>query len=412
MKSLAFIILFIFSSVTSASVWKANRSWTPEDIQDFSSWILSEEYHPMIFFSINSPYFGIESDCADAIIAARVIYSFQNNLPFILKTSKHNNDVITNKSDRFDNIENELERVKAFIHHIGQSIGTEGLARFNSYPVKLNQLKPGDFYITRWKINGTFIRHASMIKEILPTGHLILYSSTTPVKARELDIREGMPLHIIEAKPWGFKRFIPHEIDMTTPVTLLQDYSLEQYQILEESGKDHFFPRVIDELKTREDTLDENLRRRVRNLCSALKMRKREVEFTALYLKELGNRCLNRDEFDEHSTPSRDQSLLNGIKRLLYGWKKIRRSTHITKVSQEIQLALDYLIRKQRSLEAKSALNELCHIDLQINDNRVRFNLKHFFDLKMSSRISSHPNDEIAQRWGASGPKTSCKTYY
>lgn len=412
MKIHILALLILFSLSSTASIWQANRSWSQEDVQGFSDWIASHEYHPMIFFSKESPYFGLKSDCADAIIAAKVIYSFENNLPFILKTSKYSSDVITNQNKMFDHIENHLERLMAFIHYIGESVGTEALARFNSYPVSFSGLRPGDFYITRWKTNGSFIRHASMIKEILPTGHLVLYSSTTPVKARELDTREGMPLHVIEDRPWGFKRFISHEISMTIPSNQLNDYSTQQYDILTEAGKDHFFPRVIDQLKSEEDTLDGNLRRRVKNLCSALKLRQREVEYTIKYLEKVGNRCLNYSEYDEHSTPSRDQSLFNGIKRLLFGWKKIRRSSHLNKISQEVELALDHLLRKNNSSEGREALNELCHINLHLESKLYTFNLKNFFDLKRNSKISSHPNDSLASRWGASNQRTNCKTYY
>ncbi|WP_127714544.1 hypothetical protein [Halobacteriovorax sp. HLS] len=407
MKFILIILTFILSFSGTASVWDAQRNWNENDLISFSEWIRSESYNPLIFSSPTGAYFGTKTDCADAIIAAKVIYAFENGLNFKLKTSSYNSDIITNKTPLFDFLDNPHERVIAFIHYLGESIGTEALARFNSYPVDPREIRPSDFYVSRWKTNGEFVRHAYMIKDVLPTGHLKLYSSTTPVKVRELEVREGMPLHILSGRPWGFKRFLPLEISFETPI----DSSDKQYEMLEQYGDDHFFSRVVDELKTEEDTLDSNLKRRVKNLCSQLKLRKREIDFTQTYLEENSYRCMSYDEYNEHSTPSRDQSLQNGIKRLLYGWKKIRTSSYTQSISSEVVLALDYLLRKNTSLQAYESLNNLCSINLTLNGTTGQFNLKHFFDLKLKSKLSYHPNDSYEMRWGLEGKKTHCSSF-
>jgi hypothetical protein len=406
MKSIILAILILVPSSVFADVWTAERNWNEKDIERFSKWIQSDSYNPNIF-SESGPYKGIKTDCADAIIAAKVIFSYENKLNFKLKTSSYNTDIISQEINKFDHIDDQLEKVKSFIHYLGSSIGTEALARFNSYPISPKDIMPSDFYVSRWTSNGKFVRHAYMIKNVLPTGHLTLYSSTTPVKERELDVREGMPLHILSGSPWGFKRFLPLEINFDTP----SDYSDDQYDFLREAGEDFFFSRVLDELKVEEDTLDLNLKRRVKNLCSQLKVRKREVLNTQRYLRRISNRCMNYSEYEEHSTPSRDKSLLNGIKRLMYGWKKIRKSEHVSKVSSEVVIALDHILRKNDSSEARESLNKLCKIDLTLKENEVSFNLKNFFDLMLQSRISSHPNDSYEKRWGLRGKITHCSSF-
>ncbi|ATH08666.1 hypothetical protein BIY24_12120 [Halobacteriovorax marinus] len=406
MKIFLLLTLFI-SPLLQAKVWHSQSAWTQESSKEFSNWIASDEYNVNLF-QVGSKWENIKTDCADAIIAAQVIFAFERRIQFSLQLSEGSAHSITSDSHKFDQIQDDVQRVKSFIHYLGESIGTEGLARYNSYPIDLREIRPGDFYISRWKTNGNFIRHAAMIKEVLPTGHLVLYSSTTPVKVRELEVREGMPLHVLSGKPWGFKRIRPAAMS----VHELEDYSLNQYDLLNQVGEDSFFPRVIDHLKVEEDSLEENLKRRVRNLCSQLKLRNREINSTQIYLESIGHRCMNYSEYDEHSTPSRDKSLLNGIKRLLYGWKKIRRSNSATELSHELTSALDSILRKNDSDEARLELRKMCHIRLNLNGENLLYDLKNFFDLSMKGQISSHPNDTVAKRWGAPGQNTSCKSFY
>ena len=401
-------LLLVLNYSAYSQVWTSDTPWTEETSRDFSNWISSDSYSVNIFIDPTSPWYGIKSDCADAIIAAQVIYAAERGIEFTLKNDSTNRSTLTNKSTRFDSIEDKYERVKSFIHHIGNIIGTEGLARYNSYPVDPSALRPGDFYISRWQTNGEYIRHAEMIKEILPTGHLVLYSSTTPVKVRELDVREGMPLHILSGSPWGFKRIQPFIASSNT----LEDYSLSQYSLLTSAGDDFFFSRVTDLLKTEEDTLEGNLLRRVKNLCSQLKLRKREINSTQAYLERINHRCMNYSEYDEHSTPSRDKSLLNGIKRLLYGWKKIRKSSHAQNLSTRLSSGLDSLLRKNSSDGARDDLRSLCQVELNLQGQTASFDLKNFFDYSMRGSLSSHPNDSLARRWGAPGQKTSCQSFY
>ena len=407
MKLLLLSIFFIVTNQSHADVWTSERNWTADDVEKFSKWIESDNYHREIFSSNKSPYYGIKSDCADAIVATKAIYSFENKLNFKLKTSSEEKSIISNQTSRFDHEKNPLKRLKLFIHFLGQSIGTETLARYNSYPIDPKEIRASDFYVSRWKTNGSFVRHAYMIKGVTPTGHFLLYSSTTPVKVRELEIREGMPLHVFKDKPWGFKRFLPLEIDETNFV----NRSSRQYELLIEFGEDSVLQRITDLLKVEEDTLDKNLKRRVKNLCSQLMLREREINHTQNYLSKISNRCMNNAEYDEHSTPSRDTSLFNGIKRLLYGWKRIRNSDHVNKVSFEVSEALDYMLRRNNSTSGVENLNSLCNIRLNLNGKNLTFNLKNFFDLAQRKRLSYHPNDSIELRWGLTEEKTHCLHY-
>ncbi len=94
MKSIALVLLIMTCSLVHASVWTATRNWNEKDIEEFSKWIESDQYNPNIFKE-NGPYGGIKTDCADAIVAAKVLFSYENKLNFTLKTSSYNSDFRT-----------------------------------------------------------------------------------------------------------------------------------------------------------------------------------------------------------------------------------------------------------------------------------------------------------------------------
>jgi len=402
-KLIIYISLLIFSVNIRGAVWDSEFQWSKSWEERYSKWIESSEFNPNIFSSKVSPFYGIKSDCSDAIFAYRAIFSFKNKLNFKYKLY---GEIYSNSSNEFDHIQAPLDRLRAFIHKIGEVTGTESLARENSFSIELEDISPGDIYVSRWKRNGQYIRHAYLIKSILPTGHLVLYSSTTPVKVRKLAVRKGMPLHILSGEPWGFKRMKNHIQDDF-------EQSNSQYSLLAEVGDKYFFNRVVDILKKEEDTLEANLLRRIENLCIMLKDRALEVKSAIQYQNIINNRCMTSNEYHEYSTPSRDKSLINGIKRLMFGWKKINDRSDSVDVSSELAFGLNYLIRRERSDSARADHFKLCHVKLgSIKGKNRNFSLKTFYDGYQKKLISSNPNKSLASRWGLEKQRSSCSVFY
>jgi len=392
---LKFIIATLFSAQVLSAVWTSQRNWDENDLSNFRTWV-ENELPRDIFSNPSSPYYGIETDCADAIFGYMAIYSLENSLFYKIKLS--HNSYIDNNSTRFDHLP-EAQRIRALIHYIGQSAGTYALAYYNSYPVALREISAGDIYVTQWTKNGSTNRHAYLIKKFIPTGHFELYSSTTPVKVRKLALRKGMPLHLFEGSPWGFKRIAPYYMISKTR----SDYSTEQYKYRQKWGKS-FLNNLSKLLAEEDDSFNLNLKRRLENVCDMLQTREQEVNSSIHYQDKI-KRCMNSSEYYMYSTPSRDNSLLSAMTRLLVGWKKIRNQD--VEIDQEIYSALEFFLGKDKSAEAKEDLFNLCPLVIENSSMTMR----DFFLLKRAKKISSNPNDPLRRRWGLNAQASSCPRY-
>jgi hypothetical protein len=403
MKTLIIFILISMAQKSIASVWTANRDWNIEDEIKYSEWVKAN-LKVDIFSNKESLYFGIKTDCADAAMALRTIYAFEQKLPISFKDN--DGKFISNDSTSYDYLKSDLEKLKEMIRDIGENIGSETLADDNSYPIALAEIKPGDIYITKWK-NSTGIdtRHVYFIKDILPTGDLLLYSSTQPRAVRPLLARKGMPLHIIDGKPYGFKRF-KMGVHFQTPSL---DYS--QYNDLEK-GEVFYFSKVKSTHQMIKDTLSNNISERIENICVALQTRQDVILSTIEYKNQIQNRCLTKEEYTEYSTPSRDFNITNDIEKLMYGWRVIKQRGIQDQIPSETQLALDYLINKNNNPEALNALNTFCKVQFtKSNNQEITMSIRSYYERYRFGVISSNPNEIIDARWGFAKEVKDCPTY-
>ena len=84
MKHVLFVLslALTFSSINiQAAVWEDTQSWSLEYEQKFSAWMQSPAVKENMFTSASSPYYGINTDCADTAYALRAIFAFENKLP-------------------------------------------------------------------------------------------------------------------------------------------------------------------------------------------------------------------------------------------------------------------------------------------------------------------------------------------
>lgn len=392
------LIVSLFSSVTLAAVWSSEKQWDEKMEMDYSRWI-KEDLSANVFTDPASAYYGIKTDCADAVLVVRAIYSFENKLPF----SFYNVDgvVLNNQTKKYDHIEQE-RRIISFLNDLGDQISAESLALENTFSIHPKDIRPGDFYIVKWENNeGKTNRHAYLIKDILPTGNFILLSSTTPKTKRVLATRLGMPVQLFSSSPFGFRRFK----ERASKVLINDD--LTQYAWVK-LGEKEFYTRVKDLLKTEEDTYQKNFERRFSNICIALDVRKQVVE-EAIRLKN-GRRCFSSSEYDEYSTPSRDHNLLMEFMRIKNAWLTISNKKIAHDLTTEEVLGLDFFIGKQRGPEGQFALSKRCIVSITKSNGEVMaMNLKVFFERLSNGIVSSNPNDPIEARYGAaSSTQNSC----
>jgi hypothetical protein len=403
---IAVTTLLISSAVASAAIYEAKRSFQAADEILYSNWV-KDRVPQDIFSNPQSPYYGIKTDCADAAIALRAIYAYENQLSF--QFVENEGSLITEKTTRFDNISNQsIERLKAFIAFIGENVGSEVLAKDNTYPIELKGIRPGDLYITRWQnAKGQLTRHVYIIKDILPTGDLLLFSSTTPRAVRPFLPRKGMPLRIFKERPFGFRRF-QAKLNGNVAKEQLENYSNMQYEALK-LGEDKFFKLVKETLQNTADTLELNIQRRIENVCVALTTRVDVVEMALEAKLDLGKRCFSKDQYDEYSSPSRDRNIIQDIERLRYGYKTIVKNGMSVDLDPTTKLGLDYLIGENESTEALEAIKGLCSVGIDISlDRRVIMNISSFYKRYNAALVSSNPNDHLEARWGLERSKGIC----
>ncbi|MBN8542291.1 MAG: hypothetical protein J0L82_18010 [Deltaproteobacteria bacterium] len=112
--------------MASAQVWVATEAWDDQWEKEYGDWI-SNSFHERFF--LENEWAGIETDCADAVYAARVIFSFKNSLPFAISGSRDRQAQFANTTKDFDSILDPVERVKAFLDRINSQSDLDGFSR-------------------------------------------------------------------------------------------------------------------------------------------------------------------------------------------------------------------------------------------------------------------------------------------
>jgi hypothetical protein len=411
-----FITLFSLSS--TAMVWENKNTWNEDWENKYRQWVQKNMNREI--YKENGPLGEVKTDCADAVLASRIMFSYLHNLPFSISNPTGERidsyPFVHNELDKWDHIQDEQKRVVKFIEYIGDSVGTDFLARHATYSVKPELITSGDTYV--YKNGGT--RHSYVIKEIGPNGNQHLFWSTTPKKVRKLSTSVGLPGSGFDSSPWGYRRFRWPEFMGASESEIYEELgrSQRQYVLADQYGYHKVLKKIRDLLKVEDEELEEMLKRLVSNSCSALEDRVEIVNLAISYQKEI-NRCMNREEFDNYSTPSRDQKLKDHILEIIEIWKEAYVSGSTAGVSIEFQRALNYLagvgenrtIFSRRSDEDKVYLRKLCKVELP-TDKLGTFDLYDFYSLNKKNKISHNPNDNIFRRWGLKeGRRERCRNY-
>jgi hypothetical protein len=142
-KRLGLILLNFFIATTAhAAVWESKNNWSPEWEKKFQEWIQTS--WQVDFFSRktlpngqSNPYYGIQTDCADTVYTSRVIFAYENSLPFVVRDPSASGRTLSNKMARFDSQPN-LKRVKSFLNYIYDIVSTSSLPG-DTYPVAITR---------------------------------------------------------------------------------------------------------------------------------------------------------------------------------------------------------------------------------------------------------------------------------
>lgn len=402
-----------------AQVWTTTQSWDKEWEERYAQFVASYRVHQEIFIGEDSRYKGVRADCADAAFGFRIIFAYENGLPFAILNpsgSRSSSDPYRNfhnEIDRFDYIRDQDKRVIEFINYIGLSVGSENLTRQNTFPVALKKVTSGDMFTYRIKARfGKYIRHVYNIKKVNPTGSFNLIYSTQAVAEKGLPLmyRSERVFVNVPHSVWGFRRFRwPEYIGRpasTIPTSL--GYSEEQYVIAEREG-DNFFKYLTRLIRTQVETPEAKLKRSLNSLCTESKARIDYVNQGLDYLQRIGGRCMNYSEYDAYSTPARDAALKKTFEGAEDVYLEIVQNREDNQVDPRLFGMAQTLF--SNSHEYLSELERFCPIQFGASQSLNLAELKRRQD---SGRLSSHPNDSLEHRWGepTQSRRTNCKAHY
>lgn len=305
-KWLAILVFALFANIAHSAVWVAENEWDDGWEEKYREWVNSywtEEF----FMTEDEPlYYKLEHDCADAGYLMRLIFSYEHSLPFIVRNA-HKGGFISNKMKKWDKLPKE-KRLRKFMDYITDVTSTQTL-RYDTYPVALKDIKPGDVYVAP----GV---HSYQIINITETGIAEVMASTTPKAARHLARYKSFPFYIPEESEKmtdGYRRFISPK-NYKLSMQKQPGFSDEQYRIADRVQQNYvrFTDEITRQLGEREETPDEKSLR----LLTALTMYANDrgtyiydAQWQLKEMKEKGRKCMTRAEYDAFSTPGRDKRL-------------------------------------------------------------------------------------------------------
>ena len=393
----AFYIPFLalFSTTAYAGVWNTSNTWDESWEQKYSEWVQSD--WDVDFFEKAGPLQGLKTDCADAVYSARVIFAAGNGLPFVMMDPTGGKKRITNEMSRFDKEVDGGKRLRSFLRYLYGVASTQSTPN-DTYPVAVNRksVKSGALILTDKKSHHTWL-----IKEVLPKGipHLVFNSRPAQVKLKR---RIGQPTtgftfqgSLDPTRHAGFRAFRKPE-DIGKPVFKVPGYSEEQYKIPLKT----WMKTVQSKLALVQEAPDQQMKRLWDEVCQNAKERIQAVKDGFDFLSKLVPKvCLNATQYDDYSTPNRDQRLRESFELLdeMYLGLGADAQQVEERTLRDVEAALDV------SKDSQST----CRIGYR---DGVEIGLAEVYRRIKNGLISDNPHDPIQIRWGESkGPSERAK---
>lgn len=396
----AAVLLAAAPGAAGAAVWQVRQAWDAAADHRFTDWV-REHFTAGIFHS-DSPWADIPTDCADAAYGMRILFAYQQGLPFVIRDPENPGRMITQASTRFDHIQAGVPRVRAFLNWVMGVTSTATLVH-DTYPIRIDreQIRPGVIFLT-WKT------HVMQIVDLRPTGVVTYVESTTPRAIREMTEIHGFPFRV-PADPKagghgdGFRRF-KNPGDYGRPDASLPGYGTEQFDKAREFRREvlPFYEWMQARLAVAPEPAASRVRRQLYTLCQMAWDRASAIDEGQAALRELrsrSRRCMNPTEYDEYSTPNRDRGLLRAIEHLvgLTGepwWPAL--STRYREFTELIAGKL----APEREAAVREAFLGWCNVN-QVDGGPGRpMDLAEMSRLALDGRWVSDPHVSVARRWG------------
>lgn len=406
---LGFILLLSFTSAR-AQVWTASQTWSPTWEKKFSEWVQRDWQDD--FFARSTlengqanPYFGMKMDCADTVYTMRVIFAYENKLPFVIQDPTTTGKVISNNMSRW-NGSREIDRVRAFLWYLYGVVSTRSIPN-DTFPTPLSReyVKPGSLILTTKKNH-----HSWTVKEMLPIGvpWLVFNSTVGRYSSAMLQQRQSWPnpdwIFEGDYTPTGhagFRYWRPAEF-LNRPVWETPGYSEEQYRV----GLKNWQRTAVQRLATRVETDEQMLNRLLKTACEGLQGRVAAVNDATKYLDSSGGRCMDYPTYDTYSTPNRDRRVFDDLISLRRAFKDINDrdkaagipanlKVQLSKIFPHIELSAQKESELMRSNEINSA--SVCIVEYAPTK---KLDMAEFKRRLFSGTITNNPHDDLAYRWG------------
>jgi hypothetical protein len=385
-----------------AAVWTPTARWDEAAEQRYSQWV--EEHFHSEFFYRGTPYEEVATDCADTAYGMRMVFAFENILPFAIRQPDDPTRLINQATTRFDHLPAGLMRFRAFMNWIMSITSTATLVQ-DTYPVRIDreQIRPGIIYLT-WRT------HAMQVVALLPTGVIRYLESTAPRAIRPMRSMLGFPRQV-PADPRarhhgdGFRRFKTPQ-DHGKPVHLLPGYGVEQFEQARELQRETlpFYEWMQARLATEPEPPRQLARRSMFAVCELAYDRASAVDEAQELLGELrqqGRNCMNTAEADEHSTPIRDRLLKRAFEHL----QRLPERPDWPGAQGRYRNFVDALTGRLTGDQLEQLRPELlswCDVGKIDGGPGRPMDLLELQALLREDRLVADPNATIAQRWGIS----------
>ncbi len=406
-KSLLLVPLLLLFSLWSvslqAAVWKSQNNWSNAWEVKYQNWV-ANSWKPNFFMNPkNQKYYRVPHDCADAIYLMRLVFSYENRLPFVINNANKPGKLLSNQMKQWDRLP-ENQRLRQFMLYINDRVGTRSLSK-DTYPIPLSQIRSGDLYVEPGS-------HSYEIVGITDTGVPVIMSSTTPASPKMMIQLYAFPFFIPKDRQNmtdGYRRFKwPRNI--LKPMQQQPGYSNEQYQIAAATDYNYvaFTDIIAKKLRRRPEPLTEKTKRVLQGLCSFAKERVNYVNDGLNFLHKLRSgkigrgrgavrQCMSAKEYDYYSTPSRDKRLKRYFQEVL----NIAYAGGVLKEGEITpQLVARAIFHDQVPAEIERAMDQTCRIAVYPQDDRKYINLRQLWQNISKGKLSSDPHAPYENRWG------------
>lgn len=446
---LLFLGLFFFLNISKAAVWAEENQWSEAWEQKYKEWVQINT--GANFFSSEkrmngspNPYYGIRVDCADLVYTHRVIFAFENKLPFAMVNPVNpSGALINNQLKRFDSTPEGTPRLKVFLTWIYDLLSTYSLPN-DTYSIGFNSVGSGTIILTSKKNH-----HSWTIKSISRTGNPTLVFNSVIGRESGLKVQERSswpnPYWIFEPEVdkkdetksiniylpgsyAGFRYWRPVEY-LKQAERSVPGFNDEQHTV----GLSKWKTNAQTALAKVKETFDQVVMRLLKDACADFKQRVDAVleaedyktklatdfkngksaaesdyirEFLADPNRPSDNRCMTYKAFDQFSTPSRDRRLVDAIllarAYLGYGLEKYGEK-EFNPENLKMYKTIFPFIKSKAAEEAKLDTAEkpfggFCSykIDNTVGGLSLAELKRRFF----SGQFSSNPNEAMSGRFG------------